>query len=49
MCITNANTPEQLEAFIASDSAFFGDLDVRPMADFAAQIDRIANGLKKLG
>jgi muconolactone delta-isomerase len=50
MCILTADTPEQLDDIIASAPAFFNcDLDVRPLADFAAQMDRIANGLKRLG
>jgi hypothetical protein len=47
-CILNADTPEQLDDITVSGPAFpFCDLDVRPLADFAAQMDRTGNLFKK--
>jgi muconolactone delta-isomerase len=48
MCILNADTPEQLNDITVSAPAFPAcDLDVRPLADFSAQMHRIGNLFKK--
>jgi muconolactone delta-isomerase len=47
MCIANADSPERLNDILTAAPGFpLCDLDVSPLADFAAQMERIGNVLK---
>jgi muconolactone delta-isomerase len=50
MCIVNAETPEDLnDLMMAAPAGPFADVEVRPLADFAKQMDRVAAAMKRAG
>ena len=47
MCIVNADGPEQLNDFMMSAPAGpYCDVEIRPLADFAKQMDLVATALR---
>ena len=48
MCIVNADTPEDLnDLMMAAPGGAFCDVQIRPLADFAKQMDRAAAALER--